>query len=135
MQNDIGIELEQKANIVSRIWNHALVQAFLSDWITLVSTLFLIIVILAAAFAPLAAPYPYEEQQLRLRHLPPLSSGEAKNVMVSPPTTEQRFFLFGTDHLGRDMLTRLIYGGRISISVGAPTLITATPDASLIILS
>ena len=119
MQNDLGIELEQKGNILSRIWNHALVQAFLSDWITLISCIFLLVVILAAAFAPIAAPYPYEEQQLRLRHLPPLSSGEAKNVMVSPPTTEQRFFLFGTDHLGRDMLTRLIYGGRISISVGA----------------
>ena len=46
MQNDIGIELEQKANIVSRIWNHALVKAILSDRITMVSTLFLIIVIL-----------------------------------------------------------------------------------------
>jgi len=119
MQNDISLETSSKSNILSRFWNHQLVQAFLSDWITLLSTLFLVLVILCAAFAPLVAPYPYEEQQLRLRHLPPLSTGEAKNVMVSPPTTEQRFFLFGTDHLGRDMLTRLIYGGRISISVRA----------------
>ena len=31
---------------------------------------------------------------------------------------ETRFFILGTDHLGRDYFTRLIYGGRISLSVG-----------------
>ena len=35
-----------------------------------------------------------------------------------PDAKEERFYLLGTDHLGRDMVSRLIYGGRISITVG-----------------
>ena len=31
---------------------------------------------------------------------------------------ERRYYLLGTDHLGRDMVSRLIHGGRVSISVG-----------------
>ena len=43
-------------------------------------------------------------------------------AIIKQPTTDQteedRIYLLGTDHLGRDMLTRLIYGGRISLTVG-----------------
>ena len=55
---------------------------------------------------------------MRLRHFAPLTSGTAVDRTVSPPTESSRFFLLGTDHLGRDYLSRLIYGGRISILVG-----------------
>ena len=34
------------------------------------------------------------------------------------PAKDGTLFLFGTDRLGRDMLSRMIYGGRVSISVG-----------------
>ena len=58
-----------------------------------------------AAFAPLIAPYGYAEQDLMTRLAPPSFAG-------GPPR-----HLFGTDHLGRDVLARLIYAIRISATV------------------
>lgn len=110
--------LEQKPNPVVAIWRHALVQAFFSDPVTLISGTFLVIVLLAVIFAPVVAPYNPQDQQLALRHQPPFSTGIAKDRTVSPPTEETRFFLLGTDHLGRGYFSRLVYGGRISLSVG-----------------
>jgi peptide/nickel transport system permease protein len=110
--------IERKPNPIVALWRHSLVQAFFNDPITLLSATFLLVIILAAIFAPLVSPYDPQDQQLRLRHLPPLSSAVATDRTANPPMEESRFFLLGTDHLGRDMLSRLIYGGRISISVG-----------------
>ena len=61
----------------------------------------LIITALLAVFAPIAAPYGYEEQDLF-------------NTLAGP----SREHWLGTDKLGRDMLSRLIYGGRNSLTVG-----------------
>ncbi|AQS74307.1 dipeptide/oligopeptide/nickel ABC transporter permease/ATP-binding protein [Corynebacterium ammoniagenes] len=57
------------------------------------------IVALSAIFAPLLAPH--DPQAITMKGLEP--SGEN---------------LFGTDHLGRDVLSRLLYGGRYSLLVG-----------------
>ena len=117
MQSELSA-VTQKPNPIVAIWNNALVQAFLNDPITLLSALFLFVIVMAAAFAPLVAPYDPQNQQLRLRHQGPLATGTATMRADSQTIEEQRFFLLGTDHLGRDYLSRLIYGGRISISVG-----------------
>ena len=66
-----------------------------------VSAVVLTILSLAAALAPWIAPYSYEEQNLALR-------------AVSPRPGHW----LGTDALGRDQLTRLLYGGRVSLMVG-----------------
>ncbi len=58
--------------------------------------------ILGALFAPLLAPYD------------PIKTSPAK-ALVAPSLSQH---LLGTDHLGRDMLSRLIYGARISVTVG-----------------
>ena len=63
--------------------------------------LILIILILCAVFAPLIAPYSYSYQNLILG--------------ASPPSAEH---LLGTDVLGRDLLSRILYGARISLLVG-----------------
>lgn len=110
--------IEEKPNRLVAIWRHALVQAFLNDPITLISGTFLVVVLLAVIFAPLVAPYDPQDQQLRLRHQPPLSTGVATIRTVDPPVEETRFFIIGTDHLGRGYFSRLVYGGRISLSVG-----------------
>jgi len=62
---------------------------------------FIILEILIAIFAPLVAPYDPSESDY--------------NALWSPPTAEH---WMGTDDLGRDVMSRLIYGGRVSISVG-----------------
>ena len=56
---------------------------------------------LMAVLAPVIAPYAFDTISLSSRWLQP-SSGH----------------LFGTDELGRDVLTRIMYAGRISLSVG-----------------
>ena len=80
--------------------------AFAEDKAALFSLIFLLIVALVAVFAPYVSPHDPYEAVNSLRNAPP-GSGD---------------FLLGADSNGRDILTRLIYGGRISLVVGfAPT--------------
>ena len=119
MQEATRIIVERSLNPIVALWRKPLVQAFFADPITLIAGGFLAIILSAVILAPLASPHDYRELQMRLRHLPPVSSGTAviKGVGV-PDVKEERFYLLGTDHLGRDMVSRLIYGGRVSITVG-----------------
>jgi peptide/nickel transport system permease protein len=105
-------------NPVTAVWNNQLVQAFFNDPITLLSGLFLLLVMLSVTLAPIVAPHDPNDRQVGLRHVAPFSAGTANDRSVSPPVKEDRFYILGTDHLGRDMLSRLFYGGRISIAVG-----------------
>ena len=116
---DSTTALQQRANPIAAFWQKPLVQAFVNDPVTLMSGVFLGVVLFAVILAPLVAPHGYQEQQLKLRHLAPFSSGEAiVKDTTARDVTEERYYLLGTDHLGRDMVSRLIYGGRISITVG-----------------
>lgn len=89
--------------IVRRAWR-------LRRW-PLIPMLILVIFILTGVFAPLIAPHDPERGNLRERNLPPAweEGGSSK-------------FLLGTDHLGRDMLSRVVFGARISLAVVAITL-------------
>ena len=69
--------------------------------------LVLAVVVLAGAAAPLVAPHSPGDQGLERRLKPP--AWEAGAVAGYP---------LGTDHLGRDMLSRLIWGARVSLLVG-----------------
>jgi peptide/nickel transport system permease protein len=72
------------------------------DKLTLLTGVLLLLIIGAALFAPWLAPAdPYKTSMLR-RLLP-----------IGSPN-----FVLGTDELGRDMLTRLMYGGRLSLLMG-----------------
>ena len=66
----------------------------------------LVALVAMAVFAPLVAPYP------------PLLYHPA--IAAQPPSLAH---LFGTDALGRDQLSRVIYGARISLSVGAGAIV------------
>lgn len=63
--------------------------------------LFIILVSLCAIFAPWISPYPFDEQF-------------PEKAMASPSLQ----YWLGTDHLGRDLLSRVIYGSRMSMAVG-----------------
>ncbi len=60
-----------------------------------------LILILVAIFADRLTPYPYSE--IHLAH-----------IMQAPSAR----YLLGTDHLGRDLLSRILYGAQISLTVG-----------------
>jgi peptide/nickel transport system permease protein len=64
--------------------------------------------VLVAIFAPLLSPGDPYEQSLRLRFRPPV--WEERGTWAHP---------LGTDRLGRDMLSRIIWGSRVSLAVGA----------------
>ena len=86
------------------------------DWVTLVFGAVVLFIILLAVFAPLVAPFdPY--QQSIIGRLKPFG---------------WRGHPWGTDELGRDMMSRLIYGGRISLIMGlVPVLIATAIGGSL----
>ncbi|HLN61977.1 MAG TPA: ABC transporter permease [Symbiobacteriaceae bacterium] len=60
------------------------------------------ILVLMAIFAPLLAPHD------------PIKDANVMNAFAKPG----KEFLFGADHAGRDVLSRLLYGARISLTVG-----------------
>jgi peptide/nickel transport system permease protein len=66
------------------------------------------LVVLTAVAAPLLAPHDYAEQQLSKALAPPFWEKGAEAT-----------YPLGTDHLGRDMLSRIIFGTRTSLLVGA----------------
>ncbi|MEK6709607.1 MAG: ABC transporter permease [Nitrospinota bacterium] len=66
----------------------------------------LAVVVATALLAPLIAPMDPHAQSLPRSMKPPLWSSEG------------RVYLMGTDHLGRDLFSRIIYGSRVSIVVG-----------------
>lgn len=69
--------------------------------------------------APLLAPFGEAEINLRGRGAPPYWYSE---FYADNPKLEHRYWL-GADHLGRDILTRIMYGGRVSLSVAGISLI------------
>jgi peptide/nickel transport system permease protein len=72
------------------------------------------VVALTAVFAPLLVPHDPFAQDLNSRLIPPafMDGGRAGNF-------------FGTDQLGRDYFSRLIYGARISMLIGVMAVITS----------
>ena len=87
-------------------WKRELLSSIWKQKSALVGVVLLTTVLLVAILAPLLAPMDPAAQSL--------------NRVMKPPMWSQdgRIFILGTDHLGRDLLSRLIYGSRVSIIVG-----------------
>ncbi len=71
------------------------------NWLAFGGGLLVLAVFVIAVFAPLIAPYDP-------------SKIDIKNILVGPSSQH----LFGTDDLGRDVLSRMIWGSRVSLEVG-----------------
>lgn len=69
-----------------------------------------------ATFAPIIAPYSPYEQDLYARNAPP--SWASGTWYAERPRVEGRYFL-GADYVGRDVLSRIIHGARISLMICA----------------
>ena len=84
----------------SNLWRDALLR-LVSNKLSLFGSIYILIIIFLALITPFIAPYDYAYQNLELG--------------PSPPSPEH---WLGTDTLGRDLLTRMMYGSRVSLMVG-----------------
>jgi peptide/nickel transport system permease protein len=91
------------------------VNTFFSNRLALFGTVVIALFILMAVFAPLVAPYDPLRQDLAAKFAPPSAAHP-----------------FGQDELGRDILSRIIYGARISLTAGLAAVAIATGVGTLI---
>jgi peptide/nickel transport system permease protein len=89
-----------------------MLQAFRRDPLAVVSLVVILLFILGAVFAPWLAPYPEQGE------------GTPNITEKFEPPSQQH--LLGTDYLGRDVLSRILYGGRSSLGIGFLVVIVAT---------
>lgn len=98
------IPIKQHSNDISvkgRSLSRDAFDRLLKNKLAMTGLIILIFMIVVAIITPWIAPYSYDEQDLALG--------------VSPPSNDH---WLGTDIYGRDLLTRLMYGSRISLMVG-----------------
>ena len=74
---------------------------FSRNRMALIGLIFVVLLVLVAIFADLIAPYGYRDQ--------------IRGAYRQPPSRDH---LFGTDDVGRDVFSRVVYGARISLRVG-----------------
>ena len=84
--------------------SHPALYRFTHNYLAVASVLILLVIILLSVFAPYLTPYEFEATDL---------------LQIRKPPSQKH--LLGTDSVGRDVLTRLLYAGRISILVGIST--------------
>ena len=98
------IKKQKKSSLAKRS-----LQKFLSNKLAIVGLIIVLLMILSAIFAPLLATYdPNKIDMTKLNQAP---GGD---------------HIFGTDSTGRDLYSRLLYGGRISILIGITSALTTS---------
>lgn len=104
-------DLEAPAVVAPRqgYWRNVL-RRLAGDYLTLFFLAIIVLLVLAALFAPLIAPFDPNKTSM-IHRMKPIG---------------YRQFWLGTDELGRDMLSRLIYGARLSLMMGAVPVVLAT---------
>lgn len=94
--------MEHKGNM------QRIIKRFMKHKLAVVSFVFLFIMIVLAIFAPIIAPY---------------NPNQVTGGFSKPPSSKH---LLGTDQIGRDMFSRLLYAMRISLFVGAAATVIST---------
>ncbi len=99
------------------IWHHDLAYSFRRSPVTVVAAALTLVCVGSALLAPWIAPYnPFDAASLDL------NAAFAPPAWVGPGTTSH---LLGTDDQGRDMLSTILYGARISLGVGVAAVLFA----------
>ena len=100
----------QNLSIINKIRDTDIYFAFIKSTTAIISTVILIIIFFCSFFVELIAPFnPFDPSSLDLMEA------------FTPPSWEEdgmSKFLLGTDGQGRDMLSTILYGSRISLIVG-----------------
>ena len=81
-----------------------MIRAFWRDPLAVVSLLAILVFILGAIFAPVLTPYP--------------DQGRGDPNILEKFNPPSNLHPLGTDYLGRDVLARILFGGRVSLSMG-----------------
>ncbi|MFT3982379.1 MAG: ABC transporter permease [Lachnospiraceae bacterium] len=105
---DMGIDsldecgIEEARKVLKKEQTKLRIHKFTSNKLAVIGGMILLVVVTAAVFAPLLSPYdPYEMTVSKRLYAPGAQH------------------LFGTDTFGRDLFTRVLYGSRISLVIGA----------------
>ena len=96
--------------LINKISDNDIGYSFIKSKIAITSTTIFVIILFCSTFAEIVAPYnPFNPANISLMDAftPPVWS-EGGNIS----------FLLGTDQQGRDMLSTMIYGSRVSLIVG-----------------
>ena len=93
---DDGLDLPQFRPLRKDVWKR-----FKKNKAAVVGLAFIVLLIIVAIFAPLIAPYGYAER--------------IPGAFREPPSMDH---IFGTDRIGRDVFSRIIYGARVSLKIG-----------------
>ncbi|KIC45993.1 ABC transporter permease [Ruegeria sp. ANG-S4] len=102
----------------AKFWDSDFAWSFRHSPVAVIASLVVVVLVLAAIFAPLIAPYnPFDPATLNLMN------------GFTPPGTPNAFtqetFLLGTDDQGRDVFSTILYGLRISLFVGTAAVLLA----------
>lgn len=92
---------EQEIRIKKKSQAKEIIHRFLKDKAAVISLIFILLLVICALFPEQIAPYAYDKQDYSTTFLTP---------SLEHP--------FGTDNYGRDILSRVIYGTRISLGIG-----------------
>jgi ABC-type dipeptide/oligopeptide/nickel transport system permease subunit len=92
----------------------SLLRKLMGDKVALAAALFLLVLLFVSVFAAYVAPHDPAEQDLMHRLWPPAWSEKGMPK-----------YLLGTDQLGRDVLSRMIYGSRVSLIIGVAVIAVA----------
>lgn len=104
---DLSVESKSPTQLALRRYRH--------HRAAMISSVVLLLIALTCVFATWVAPYGENEAIQG-------ADGGLRNEILVPPNSQ---FWFGTDSIGRDLYSRVLYGGRVSLFVGIASAISA----------
>jgi peptide/nickel transport system permease protein len=107
---DLAPQYREEQTMAQMIW-----RSYRRHKPAMVGTVIIFVFAFAAIFAPYLTRYDPEKTEL--------------TAMLQPPSSEHPM---GTDELGRDLLTRLFYGGRVSLSIGVMAMALAVTVGAVV---
>ena len=111
---NLSSQIGEKDGIKEKLWRMCR-----QNKLAAVSAIVILLIILLAVFAPVIAPYGESDTSLTER--------------LAGPSSEH---ILGTDYLGRDVFTRLLYGARVSLVIGVmPSIIALVVGVTLGLLA
>ena len=125
-------EEQEKISAPSLTFMQDAIRRLKQNKVAVVSLFVLLIIIIAAALAPVIAPHNPNTQNVAYANLPPKIGdgqlpgfkGETDVSGVKVDKYQQagvpkgKYFILGTDYLGRDLFSRILYGTRLSLLIG-----------------